>query len=200
MINYYEGESAKTRGKQDCYNAIIKANYLRPRRNFGFSSYVGIHQQAHQDLVRLGEPVPKNKKVRDFLHGINDPQCANIKLNVLSNMTYMNDFTQAVNYIASAINMMTNNTSTVARQISEQNRSNMQYNDRGRGRGRNGGRNLNARGRGRRRGRGRGRGNGGRGRDSDNSSLFNLAWYEIFFGPRVAEYDIRPATGSLSPA
>jgi len=82
-------------------------------------------------------------------------------------MTYMNDFMQAVNDIASAIDMTTKNTSTVARQISEQNRSNMQFNDRGRGRGRNGGRNYNTRGR----GRGRGRGNGGWGRESDNNSL-----------------------------
>jgi hypothetical protein len=167
LINYYEGESARTRSKQDCYDAISKANYLGPRRNFDFFSYVGIHQQAHQDLVRLGEPVPENKKVRDFLQGINDPQCANIKLNVLSNMTYMNDFTQAVNDIASAIDMTTKNTSTAARQISKQNRSNMQFNDRSRGRGRNGGRKYNTRGR----GRGQGRGNGGWGRESDNNSL-----------------------------
>jgi hypothetical protein len=70
----YEEDSAKTRGKQECYNAISKATYLGPRRNFDFSSYVVIHQQAHQDLHRLGEPVPENKKVCNFLNGINDPQ------------------------------------------------------------------------------------------------------------------------------
>jgi hypothetical protein len=74
LINYYEEDSAKTRGKQECYNAISKATYLGPRRNFDFSSYVVIHQQAHQDLHRLGEPVPENKKVCNFLNGINDPQ------------------------------------------------------------------------------------------------------------------------------
>jgi hypothetical protein len=74
LIYYYEGDSAKTRGKQEGNDAISKASYLGPRRNFDFSSYVAIHQQAHQDLHRLGEPVPENKKVRDFLNGINDPQ------------------------------------------------------------------------------------------------------------------------------
>jgi hypothetical protein len=54
------------------------------------SSYVAIHQQAHQDLERLGEPMPENKKVQDFLQGITDSQCSNIKLNVLSNPNFMN--------------------------------------------------------------------------------------------------------------
>jgi hypothetical protein len=48
--------------------------------------------------------------VRDFLNGITNPQCANIKLNVLSNTTYMNDFHVMVNYVASAIDMTTKNT------------------------------------------------------------------------------------------
>jgi len=64
LMNYYKGELARTRGKQECYDTISKANYQGPRRNFDFSTYVAIHQhQAHQDLQRLGEPVPENKKV-----------------------------------------------------------------------------------------------------------------------------------------
>jgi hypothetical protein len=131
LINYYKGDSAKTRGKQECYDAISKASYLDPRQNFDFSTYVAIHQQAHQDLQRLGKPVPENKKVRDFLNGINDPQCANIKFNVLSNTIFMNDFPQTVNYIASAIDMTTKNSSTMARQISELTRSGTQNSGRG---------------------------------------------------------------------
>jgi hypothetical protein len=110
LINHYEGYSAKIRGKQECYDAISKASYLGPRRIFDFSTYVTIHQQAHQDLERLGEPI--HKKVWDFLAGINDPQCSNIKLNILSNQTYMNDFTQTVNNIATAIDMTTKLLST----------------------------------------------------------------------------------------
>jgi hypothetical protein len=30
LLNYYEGESARTRGKQECYDAISKATYLGP--------------------------------------------------------------------------------------------------------------------------------------------------------------------------
>jgi hypothetical protein len=117
-------------------------------------------------LQRLGEPVPENKKVRDILNGINDPQCTNIKLNVLSNTTFMNDFSQAVNYIASAIDMTTKNSSTTARQISELTRSGIHNSGRGRGRGRGG---RNSRGRGRGRG-GRNQDTGrGRGRSSDES-------------------------------
>jgi len=70
LIGYYEGDSAKTRSKQECYDSIAKANYQGPRRNFDFSTYVAIHQMAHQDLIRLNESIPENKKVRDFFNGI----------------------------------------------------------------------------------------------------------------------------------
>jgi hypothetical protein len=131
----------RMRSKQECYDAIAKVNYQGPRQNFDFTTDVSIHQQAHQDLIRLGEPIPENKKVRDFLQGISDPQCANIKLNVLANNVFMNDFSQAVNYILSAIDLTTKNATTTARQISDLNAGGRQQGGRdtergGRGRGR----------------------------------------------------------------
>jgi hypothetical protein len=95
----------KTHTKQECYQAFAKANYQGPRRNYDFSTYVAAHQQAHQDLLHLEEPIPENKKVWDFLAGITDPQCASIKLSVLSNQPFLNNFLQADNYIAGAIDM-----------------------------------------------------------------------------------------------
>jgi hypothetical protein len=97
LLNFCEGDSTKTRNKQECYDAIAKANYQGPKRNFDFNTYMSIHQHAHQDLIRLGEPIPENKKVWDFLNGIPDLQCANIKLTVLANSAYMSDFMQTVN-------------------------------------------------------------------------------------------------------
>jgi hypothetical protein len=123
LITYYKGDSMKTRSKQECYDAIAKATYQGTKRNFDFSTYVAVHQQAHQDLIRLGEPIPENKKVRDFLQGIIDPQCTNIKLSILANAIFMNDFPQAVNYMASAIDMMSKNVSTTTRQIAEVHRT-----------------------------------------------------------------------------
>jgi len=66
--------------------------YQGNKRNFDFGLYMAIHQQAHQDLIYLGEPIPKNKKVGDFLQGTMDYQCHNIKLNVLSGPMFMNNF------------------------------------------------------------------------------------------------------------
>jgi hypothetical protein len=74
---------------------------------FDFASYVTMHQQAHQDLTGMGEPVPENKMVHDFLNGITDPQCANIKVGVLCNLVYMNDFLQTINFCASTIDLLT---------------------------------------------------------------------------------------------
>jgi hypothetical protein len=50
---------------------------------------------------------------------MNDPQCTIIRLNVLSKVTYMNDLSQAVNFIGSAIGMTSKSTSTAALQVSE---------------------------------------------------------------------------------
>lgn len=111
LMAYYEGDSMQTRSKQQCYEEISQAVYKGYSRNFNFSSYVTIHQQAHQDLMRMGEPVPENKKVRDFLDGITNSQCVNIKFSVISNPIYMNDFLQMVNFCASTIDLTSKNTS-----------------------------------------------------------------------------------------
>jgi hypothetical protein len=117
LLAYYVGDTMHTCSKQECYDAVAKATYQGVKCNFNFGTYVSIHQNAHQGLIRIGESVPE-KKVRDFLHGITDPQCSNVKLNVLSNPIYMNNFAQAVNYLASAIDMVTKNLSTSSQQIS----------------------------------------------------------------------------------
>jgi hypothetical protein len=108
--------------------------------------------------VHLGEPILENKKVRDFLQGITDPQCGNIKLNVLSNPIVMNNFAQTINYMASVIDMILKNSALTARQISDvsHNESGGGRGHSGRGRANRGGRNNN------RGGRGRGRSRGGR--------------------------------------
>lgn len=95
-------------------------------------------------------------------------------------MDYMNDFAQAVNYIASAIDMTTKNTSTSARQISELNRLGM--NNNGHGRGRGGGRSARGRGRGRDSHGGRGWGtiNDASGIDSLGSKSYSpLEWQNL---------------------
>jgi len=174
LIAYYEGDTMQARSKQECYDVIAKASYQGHKRNFDFGSYVAILQQAHQDLVCLVEPIPENKKVRDFLHGISDPQCNSIKLNVLSNPIYMNNFAQAINYMASAIDMISKNSLGGTGQISDVNshHGNQGRGNNGQGRGghgRQGRRNNNRGGRGRGNGRGCGRQHG-RGNNPDYNS------------------------------
>jgi len=148
---------------------------------------VAIYQQANQDLLHLLEPVPENKKVRDFLNGITDPQCSNIKLNVLGNPIYMNDFALMINYCATAIDMIKKNDSTSC-QISDVNSGNLRGNGRGGrnkiNRGGRGGLGRGGRGhqgnntdsnRGGRGGHGRGRGRG-RGRNDPNDQLIGRGY------------------------
>jgi hypothetical protein len=70
--------------------------------------------------------------------GIIDPQCATIKLNVLSTETYMNSFSQAVNYTTSAIDLIARNSTSTSRQVSEYNTSATYSGRSGRGRGQGG--------------------------------------------------------------
>jgi hypothetical protein len=62
-MNFYEGDSTKTHNRQECYDAIAKASYEGPKRNFDFNSYVSIHQQAHQYLIRLVNPYQKTRRL-----------------------------------------------------------------------------------------------------------------------------------------
>ena len=88
---------------------------------FEFSTYVTIHQRAHQDLARYEEPVQELKNVRDFLEGITDPRCESIKLQVLSNPSYTNNFMETVNFVAGAIDLLNKNHNALTRCISEVN-------------------------------------------------------------------------------
>jgi hypothetical protein len=121
--------------------------------------------------MRLGEPIPERKKVREFLNGITDPQCAKIKLNILANQVYMNDFAQAINYIASVIDLTIKNSNSSSRQLSD---LNSRDGHRGRGPGHQG-RNAGGQGRG---GHGRNGTNRGRGRRGRGLSGQFISWQE----------------------
>jgi hypothetical protein len=79
---------------------MLSVHYQGPRRNYDFSAYVAVHQQANQDSLHLNEPIPENKTVRDFLTGITDSQCTPIKLNGVANKVFLNNFLETDNYIA----------------------------------------------------------------------------------------------------
>ncbi len=72
-------------------------------------------------MLCLTKPIPENKKVRDFLTGITAPQCAPIKLNILSNKGFMNNFLETVNYVAGAIDMLQKNANPTFHQIAQVN-------------------------------------------------------------------------------
>jgi hypothetical protein len=67
----------------------------------------------------LGEPIPENKKVHDFLSGILEPLCASIQLMVLSSDSLMNKFSQAANYVAGAIDVVRNSSNVPSLQVAQ---------------------------------------------------------------------------------
>ena len=157
---HYEGDAALSRTKDEAYKTLKNASYSGEKRNWTFEQYVTLHRQAHQTLRKHQEPVPENKKVRDFLDGIdasnNHAITASIAA-VKASTDMTNSFDQASNYLANFVSVL-----KPSRQISD-------LNTRGRGQGR---------GRGRGGGRGRGRG-GGRGGKLRAKHYTNTEWHAL---------------------
>jgi hypothetical protein len=68
-----KGTSANISCKAAAYASIASSSYNGPCKGFSFSSYVMLHQAAHNELLDLDEPVSEMKKVTDLLKGIRDP-------------------------------------------------------------------------------------------------------------------------------
>ena len=113
-----EGRSATDSRKQRAYASIATARYAGPRRNWNFQKYVQKHQDGHNELADLGEPVPETKKVTDFLAGISDPRLSNAKDIVLGNPQYLQDFELTQQYFATLVGNKAEQ-SKMERQISE---------------------------------------------------------------------------------
>jgi hypothetical protein len=106
-----EGNSAKQTRKARAYASLAQARYRGERRNFEFGNYVQIHQDAHNELLDLEEPVPETKKVQDFLSGILDARLQTGKDIVLGTPLYLQDFEECQQYLSTLVS----NTSTQAK-------------------------------------------------------------------------------------
>lgn len=98
-----EGNSAKRTRKATAYASLSNARYRGERRNFAFSNYVQIHQDGHNELLELEEPVPETKKVQDFLSGIMDSRLQVGKDIVLGTPLYLQDFEECQQYLSTLV-------------------------------------------------------------------------------------------------
>jgi hypothetical protein len=85
------------------YAKIAAARFSGQKRNFTFDNYVEQHQDGHNTLADLGEPVPETKKVTDFLSGITDPRLNNSKDVILGNVAKLQDFEACQQYLKTLI-------------------------------------------------------------------------------------------------
>lgn len=98
-----EGDSAIATRKARAYTDIAKARYVGPRKDYSFDKYVHTHQNAHNELADLGEPVAEMKKVRDFLDGITDPRLAAGLDYVMGEARLSDDFEECQQYLRGLI-------------------------------------------------------------------------------------------------
>ena len=104
-----EGTSAKISCKAAAYASIASSSYNGLRKGFTFSSYVTLHQAAHNKLLDLDEPVSETKKVTDFLKGIRDPNLNTGKsILVLGDPSKLNDFEKCQQYLSMIITNLGN--------------------------------------------------------------------------------------------
>jgi hypothetical protein len=102
-----EGNSAKRTRKAKAYASLSGARYRGDRRNFDFSHYVQMHQDGHNELLELEEPVPETKKVQDFLTGILDQKLQVGKDIILATPKYLQDFEECQQYLSTLVSNST---------------------------------------------------------------------------------------------
>ena len=95
-----EGQSALSSRKANAYAMIATARYTGKSR-FTFDAYVARHQKAHNELFLLEEPVPENKKVTDFLAGIEDSSFTTFKGVIIGDHDKFNNFEVCQQYLKS---------------------------------------------------------------------------------------------------
>ena len=98
-----EGTSAIQTRKAMAYAKIAAARYSGQKKQFTFDNYVEMHQDAHNTLMDLNEPVPETKKVTDFLSGITDPRLSNAKDLILGDAAKLQDFEVCQQYLKTLI-------------------------------------------------------------------------------------------------
>lgn len=79
-----------TQSKQGCYDVSTKALYQGPCCNYDFSTDVHTHKQAQQELIRLREPVPENKKAINYIASVIDMVTKNTNMTTASQISGMN--------------------------------------------------------------------------------------------------------------
>ena len=62
-----------------------------------------LHQDGHNTLADLDEPVPETKKVTDFLSGITDPRLNNSKDVILGDVAKLQDFEACQQYLKTLV-------------------------------------------------------------------------------------------------
>ena len=112
-----EGLSATQTRKAAAYASLTASVYRGARRGYTYDNYVSVHQEAHNELLDLEEPVPETKKVTDFLKGIQDPVLAVGKTVVLGDPIKMSDFQECQQYLGTIV-QNTGNQAKLERNVS----------------------------------------------------------------------------------
>jgi len=98
-----EGTSAIQSRKAAAYAKIASARYSGHKKTFTFDNYVEMHQNAHNTLSELDEPVPETKKVTDFLAEITDSRLGNAKDLILGDPNKLQNFEACQQYLKTLV-------------------------------------------------------------------------------------------------
>ena len=74
-----EGTACLLARKNNAYTRIANAVFTGRSSGYSFDKYIAMHQQAHNELFLLQEPLPESKKVTDFLRGLHQQTGSSVR-------------------------------------------------------------------------------------------------------------------------
>lgn len=98
-----EGQSAVITQRAAAYKMINDAKFTGLGTRYTFDDYIGAHQKGHNELQRLGEPVPETKKVTDFLYGILDKSLETAIMVIRGSEKHLESFEQSQQYLKTVV-------------------------------------------------------------------------------------------------
>jgi hypothetical protein len=103
LRDHFEGDGFRNRNVEDAYSTLEHLAYDGERKGFTFERFIERHMDAYLELERFDEPVLESKKVRDFLNCIKSAELAAAKQQVKATAQLLNNFEEAVNFIALSV-------------------------------------------------------------------------------------------------
>ena len=105
LVKHYLSDGAMATEKKRAYDTLASLKYLGETNKYTFETYVGKFQDCFEILAEYREPVAENKKVTDFINGINvaNPKMRAAIAHIEASEEMLEDFTATSDYLSTVV-------------------------------------------------------------------------------------------------